>query len=381
MIRKMEAELDQKSKENFDLRIKVSHLSNLTNTAPRDIASPGSPAPDFFYSFDEENQPGSAAKHDTISQFDDGNPVVISLKRELTKHRAEIEKQVTTNHDLEDVVDDLRERGDKLADKAAQEQRAAMEQLQRYVNHVEDLESANLQKDRELKQTQHSLVTANRELVQVAENHREETERKGEMTCARIEGLQLRYSAAVEAMEEERTLAKTATDKMANTSIDNLRLTKELQQAVKEFDTVQANHVEEVRQTAVIREQLEAVQKERDILDISLKAEKQRASLWTESGELVASNRMLLPKGSSALQELVLLLKHQENVYETAGDEYQPRWREEALGDMNECLRALYRSQRELEAQREEFVRRYCHSNFMFRGKPSLQPTHALPTA
>lgn len=379
-IRMREAQFRELQKENFNLKLRVDHLTRrlAENSEKRRLSKTATPPPDAFYAFDDEEQRRLSGASANSVRYEEDSPAVDALKRELAKQHAENQKLIDRNYELSDALDDLQEKSAKDADKAEDQEKASMEQLQGFVNQVEDLESANLKKDLEVKQARESLENANRELQRLADEHKSEMEQKEKASSVRIEGLQMQYEAAVAAMEEQRTLASKATEKMASMSIEVRRVSQDLKQTAEELENVKELNLEEAGQIVSVRKELQAAQMERNALDAALKAEKERAGLWTEAGEFMESKDFLLSGESSALEQLVMLLQHHQKAYDNA-NEYQPRWREQVMGDMNECLRALYRSQRELEAQREEFMKSFCHSDSSFAGKPSLQPTRALP--
>lgn len=375
-LRKRDAEHEILKRENFDLRLKIHEFQRAQKIAeePRRISK--SPGPDDFYGYSDDE--GSRDQSQDLStDLDHQDPVVSTLKMKLEELRAENDELVARNNDLSDALVDLEEKSEREAKaaeqkrkidekKAEQTLRAAYAQVQGYINQIEDMQSEDLKSKAERTQVNESLELAQRELKLAAERRTELEEKESELV-ARTEGLQMQVRANVEALEEQRKMTATAQEKVGTTTIELLRETKLSEEATAAAKKAEEQVTEKKHELIQIRKELESVRIERDSARARLTAEKDRAKLWRDAGDFEQPKDMLLSGASSAMNDLVLLLQRQREAYERS-DDYQPKWREQVLGDMNQCLFALYRSQRELEAEREKFVGTYCHSDATLSG-------------
>lgn len=355
-LRKREAEFHALQQHNFDLRIKIHHLERklLNQVEPRRASA--TPPPDDFYDFNDVEETEPQAKAD--AHFDDDNPVVKALRRELANVRADNESLVEKNHQLADALDDLREKNVADAEEAHAKSNSQHKEMQILVNQVEDLQSENFKLTIEVAQAREGLDATRREMeTERQEIVRMEQRENAAKVCA--EGLNMQFKATVTALEEQKEVAEEATKKMAAKTIELAGTQKELRRAREFAEEARLQNEEAAGALQAMQNEIGELKVERDVAQEGLKAEKERGKIWTETEKMLREDDLLLTGDGGALEQLVKVLQGQQKAYDNVSA-YQPRWRELVLNDMNECLRALYRSQREVEAKRRHFVEHLC---------------------
>lgn len=351
-LRKRDAEFRHLSQENFDLKLKIHQLQRQIQSKAEPRRASASPEPDNFYDFDDDKGLDPSSSRASISLLEDKNPIILKLRRELADLRAEIEDLVENNNHLDDTLDDLREKNIADMEKAAQELRGQHAQIQTLVNQGEDLQSENLHLQIELSQAREAVEVVKVEMDQEREMGKERERRELAMRT-RADGFHLQFKAAVAALEEEKKKSQVAASKVEDKSMQVVTLQKQLEEIGLERSR--------------LKDELGKEQREKNVAQESLKIERERAGIWEEIDKLVEKGEALFEDGGG-LEELVGVLQMQRERYD--GMEYQPRWREMVMNDLNDCLRLLYRSQRQVEAKRQLIVNNYLNT-------PSL---HENPT-
>lgn len=347
-LRKRDAEFRLLSQENFDLKLQIHQLQLLIQSKAEPRRASASPPTDNFYDF-SDNEDGASGTQKDVSSLSN-NPITRKLRRELADLRAENDALVEKNHHLNDTLDDLREKNIADMEKAAEKLKGQHAEMQTLVNQGEDLQSENLHLRIEVSQARDTVESVKAELEREKEIGQEKERRELAMR-SRADGFYVQFKAAEAALEEEKMKAQRATLKMEEGSMQLVKVRKQLEKAGT--------------QTGRLKDELEKVKRERGVVQESLKREKERAAIWKETEKLVEEGKILFRDGGE-LEELINVLREQRERYD--GMEYQPAWREMIMGDLNDCLRMLYRSQRQVEARRHLIVDKFLdtplHRNY-----------------
>lgn len=358
-IRKRDSEFQQLQQRNFDLQLKLSHFQNrlLDQEEPRRESA--EPEPDDFYNFVDDDDEDNANRAKVIdANFNDDNPLVQTLRKELSGIRAENERLVDKNHQLTDALDDLREKSVADAEDAEAKRTALHAEMQTLANQVEDLQSEALKCELQASQMRET-VQAAQDQVESAHEEIKRGEQKEIAMRTKAEGLRMQYDVTSRALQQETRAKDDALRRMAEKSLEIEAVKKELERKTSFAEEAKAQNEEAAAALQKMQMEVVSMREERDAALVRCEKEKEKGKIWTETEKQLLEGDLLLSGDGNALEQLAKLLRGQQSAYNNIS-EYEPRWRERVLADMNECLRALYRSQREVEAKRQYFVDSYC---------------------
>lgn len=330
--------------------MKIYHLERRLVEGVEPRRASAEPEADNFYDFDDGG-PDRKGINTTNSDFEDNNPLVQALRKELNSMRAKNDHLTEDNHHLTDTVDDLREKN--IADSDTAEDRVAglHAQIQTLTNQAEDLQSEKMTLEIELAQLRESLQTT------LEEN--ESRQRSKTATLARCDGLRIQLDATASVLAQITEENRNALQKVSEKTTQMIAMEMELEEMKSFVKKAHSGNEKAVQEMQAACTMIENLRLERDTATKRFELERKSKKVWTETEKQLHGDKLLLSGNEGALEQFLNLLLKQGKVYENRTD-YEPEWQEMIINDMNECLRALYRSQREVEAKREHFIDSLC---------------------
>lgn len=346
-IRKMNEEMSLLRQVNFHLNLKLHQLQNqvASYSSPRSPGAP--PKPDNFYDFTGDEQEPSAHP---ATPLEDNHPTTATLLTKINDLCQERDELTANNNRLNEILDDLREKAIMEREEAKNKLKTQHIELQTLANQGEDLQSEKIQLQLQIAGAKEEIEDIRKE-ANDAKSKIEVGEHRERALRTRAEGYKMQYNAAVAAMNAEKKRAREASEKVGLGNVEILELRKKLEDKASEVDKLQRG--------------VFAATKERDSMKEGLQRERERAGIWQDTEKLVKQGEMLL-EGSAAMESMLHVLNTQTTKYNQL--QYDPNWRDMMVADLNECLRVLYQSQREVEAKRQIVIDKYCAGNFAQEG-------------
>lgn len=336
---KMIREQELLRQENFDLKLQIHHLINSRHEPRRGSATP---PPDDFYG--QENKDDNHDEQDAIIVGLDTltveklNNQIRDLKLEnndLREENDECEENIAKLHECHDDLMIARDRAVDEMERMEEKVKLQNEEMESLVNQADEMASINLQLKLETQSAQEQLDTINLQLhnsTQEIEKYR----RKEQASRVKAEGLSMQMKAMADALEKQKDEATTALDKMGQCNVNIARLEKQLAEKSIQLGNVGAK--------------MKDLEAEKEGLRVGLEREREKSGIWHEV-DMLAERGDRLFEGEGHMGELMNVLKQQQEKWQST--EFVEGWRDMVMADMNECLKALYRAEREVEAKRQ----------------------------
>ena len=321
----------------------------------------GSPPMENFYEFDEDSENKDLRNGRRVpvrvNTKDDANLIEdLRIKlREIGAERDSLNSEIEyLSANLEQATAELEEEKENSKRLLAKENH----QLKTLKAHLEKAMAENVRTRNELSTQQESSQMMKQTMNEVIQSH-EEKQKHSEQKADEYE---VQLKSAISLLETERKENEEVLVELANAVKTRKRTEKEAKEAKAKLNQDKSVREKLEKKSNFLENQFQKLRAERNAAEETLKAEREKSIIWRKSSEYLRDGLPMFSADDLHLQKLTKMLQERSSQF-VGNKAYDKTWREDILDNINFCLLQLYRSIREVEAKREQFIHTFAKKN------------------